>query len=1511
MMQFMHNRLSCLSLGFVMLLMCFSSPGYGAELKPLLQPLTVEQGLSRGSIQHLHIDNDGFLWIATSNGLNRFDATRNLIVGANNPKLAGLDFNQLLEPSPDQMLAVAGQVGIFSIDKTSGATRLILDLSKHEQLELPSLTEVIVQDQHHLLVAINSSVYRFHLGTGQLTELFNLTQAQVELGWIRQLWIYQQQLLVGSNRGLFHVDLSTGQFQQVKLAMHSQQPGQQMIRHLYQAGEHLWISGGSSLHQIALTELAKPVADWQPKVVLTDIRVTRMLQYQQRLLLATSSGLFEYDESTGSNTFLWRFSQGNQEIAQDIITEVVATADGGLWLATIDEGVYYWHPRSTAFTNIKLKSSELRADNQSIMASFGAMAVAEGQANQLWVGSGYGLQLLDLSTGKFKEFNYPAEIPADFGRTLSRIYRENDDSLWLRSTNSLRYFSTSQQQFLAAPLLDPQLNSLLTTATRGHFRDPQGDFWFYNLEQYYRYRPSLGTIEPLPGLLEQVPIQLAGRFLGQLPGDSNQMMLSAHDQLWLYDVQQQQARLIFQTADYQPSFVRFADKMSQGPDGTLWVTFNGVGLLGFDQNLQLVHHFHEQNQLLSNNVYASELDHNGHLWFSGNYGLSRLDTQSLRIEHFSRKDGLASYAFNIGASTRLSNGHLVFGSRQGITLVDPGRFVEQPLAPKIAITAIRGLDQAASATLANLNGQTFNFNYDVPGIEIQFSSLNFRDSSKITYRLWLEGAQQLDYPEQTQPQIVFPQLQPGTYRFYVAAVSPMTGLQSEPAQIQLVVRAAPWRTQTAYLSYAALLFLFALLWWRNRRRQRRLLAQAHQKVTISEQRLKQALEAVDSGAWEWHSHKNSIFAQRVHSLLGYSEALDPLTMQQHLSLIHVEDRDAYQQAWQRFTSAPDKTFDHSYRMQHKNGNWLWFRDIGKVTELSPQQKIERVAGTYSNITETRATKEKARLFGEAFQQTRDWVVLLDLEQRVIAANQSFSDVFGNMDEYLTNPRTHDLGISLNRRRFYTKLLAGMTVNQHWQGEELVQCPDGSERPTLINITAVGDDLQVEFFVLVFTDITAQKQAEDDLRYLASYDTLTGLPNRALLMDRIYHGIEQAKRERRSLALCFIDLDKFKQINDSLGHDIGDLLLKKVAKRLTDTLRLTDTVARLGGDEFVVLLEAYKNDDNISHVARKMIKTIGEPMQLGAHTVSVSPSIGIAVFPEDAHDAKELLKHADVAMYHAKDSGRNNFQFFINEMNEKAYMQLARETKLRAGYLQSEFCNFYQPIYDSRQQKVVGAEVLMRWQSETGMVPPTEFIPLAEDLNLIVPMTLTLLERALGDLQQWHHAGYRLYLSVNLSTRHLEQDDLALQTSNLLQKYQLPASCLRFEVTESALMQDHESAIATMLALSELGIQLALDDFGTGYSSLKYLKELPIDAIKIDRSFVKDIGIDSNDETIIDAMLSMANSLGMYCIAEGVETEQQLAFFSQRQCYLIQGYLFGKPMPAVEFGARLASERDLV
>jgi diguanylate cyclase (GGDEF)-like protein/PAS domain S-box-containing protein len=1471
---------------------CLSPEIYAVS--PLLTPLTTEQGLSQGTVQKLHIDSKGFLWVATASGLNLYDGTQVRQFSPKNYSFQDLSIVQLVEDESNRFWIAASNVGVFQLDKTTGATELVLALSAQENIVNAVLYDLVVEDDEHLLLAINRSVYRFNIKHRQLQKLFEFDAPNNIMSRIRQLVLHQRQLFIATSLGLFSVDLASSKHTEIVLG----KPGLS-IRSILIAGQQLWVAQGKALYRLETGQLHNP------QKILDDLQINDMLQSNEGLLLGSNTGLFSLPTDSNQPRLLWRFTDSHNEIGQDIITQLIASPDGGYWLASLDDGAYYWHPKTTLFQSITLAPIEKNLIGMNVSR---AATLAVGLEQQLWVGNDDGVKSIDLQHNSVTVHPYPAKLPENFRNRVNRLYPDNQGNLWLRAGLGLHYFSAKTQEFLALPLQDQAQLKLLQQQVLGVWYSPEQEFWFFNQTDYYRYQPASGALTVVDGLKEQLPVSDARKIIGTLPNQPELLLIGATDQLWTFNLKTKRANRVYQVSPYQPLLGRFAHAMILDNNNILWVAFDGVGLLGFDSaDFKLRHQFNTGNILQSNRLNALEQDNNGNLWLSSDVGISKFDPINLRVEHFSKKDGLPSNEFIFAASARLADGDLVFGNNRGVTRFNPALLQEPPQAPNIVITSIQALNQQAAPTFTDISNQTFAFDYQAQGLKIEFSSLNFRDQSKIRYKFWLEGQQELHYPLQVTPSVIFPELAAGEYQFKVQAISQTTGLTSPVASLTVRIQPAPWFSFFAIGSYGAIALILAAFWLYNRRANKRLLASAQSKVQVSELRLKQALDAVNSGVWEWHERRNNIYAQRVHVMLGYSEELNPVSLTQHVTLIHPDDQDGYLNAWHKFLATIDRTFDHTYRMQHKTGHWLWFRDIGKVTETDGNKAL-RVIGTYSNITETRATKEKARLFGEAFQQTRDWVVLLDPEQRVIAANQSFTDVFGNMDEYLSKPQKHDLGISLNRRRFYVRLLANMTANQHWQGEELVISPDGKELPTLINISAVGESDSVEFFVLVFTDITAQKQAEENLRYLANYDALTGLPNRSLLMDRILHGIDQAKREKRSLALCFIDLDKFKQVNDSLGHDVGDLLLKQVAKRLTSTLRLTDTVARLGGDEFVVLLESYKDDNNVSHVARKMLKAISEPMQLGNQTLSVSPSIGIALYPEDAADARELLKHADVAMYYAKDSGRNNFQFFIEEMNQKAHMQLARETRLRSALLLDQFINFYQPIYDSRSRQMIGVEVLMRWQNEEIIVPPAEFIPLAEDLRLIVPMTQALLLRAFQDLQQWHEAGFPVYVSVNLSPRHLEQAQLAVETAALLTQFKIPASCLRFEVTESALMQDHQSAIATMLALSKLGVQLALDDFGTGYSSLKYLKELPIDAIKIDRSFVKDIGVDRNDETIIEAMLSMANSLGMYCIAEGVETQQQLEFFTARQCYFIQGYLLGKPMRAEDLLQKMHNER---
>lgn len=1473
---------------------------------PLLRPLTPDLGLSQGSIYDVLLDQDGFLWVATDGGLNRFDGTRVTQPGTAKHNLHAVSFTRLLLDNNQQIFAATAGGDIYRYQELDGKMELFSQLKQQdENLLHPFISAMVQYDDSSFLVATRNTLYQVSSQTGQAVKHFSLAELGHPEGWLRGLLVWQHYVMLAAFNGIIVYDTQSGHQQYLPhLPAGSENADNSHVKVLNLHQDRLWVGTVAGLYSINLADVEAYLQHGRSYAIKTELaepNVWKLLWQGDTVLIPSERGLLRYVPQSGEVTTLLQFSKAGLGLFEDSIIDVVADKDGGFWLASRDDGMYYWHPQSEAFRQLsrRLDPAVLSSDKVYSLYQDGAV---------LWVATANGLNRLPAQPDSNSAF-FVSDDPKSLQHqgAIYLILPAGEHGLWLHTGIGLRYFDKQTLTQSAPPLHDSANQTLLDHFSYSYFLYGQ-QLYFFRQGQVYRYHTGTYQISQITAALPDVAIDSNTLIFHQLAGPGGGLLLSKPDEIWLWQPDSQRSRLLYRHNDYQPHLNRLTDTAVTDKYNRLWLGMPGVGLLGFDlTTLQLQHQLLPGQQQVPDTIYDLQAAANGDLWFSSHQGLGRLNPQTLQIELFSRDDGLDTHEYNSGASAIHHNGQLVYGSMRGLTFVSADKLQPQRNDNPVIITGISVLNGQFKPLHTNLNNRHLSLSHQDQGITLQFSAMNFSRNHKLRYRYWLTGSSELTYPTQRSGTVVFPQLDSGSYQFNVVSVSPETGEESPVASLTLTIKPAPWLSGWAIALYLLVSSLIVFRFYRFRQRQQREIKAAHDKVKQSAQRLKQALASVDSGAFEWQAQHNSLFAVRMHNMLGYAENMNMLTMQQHISLIHPDDVDSYHSRWQRFMQDPQQGFDCTYRLKHREDHWLWFRDQGKATSLDSANRPLQMIGTYSNITETRANQEKARLFGEAFQQTRDWVVILDTQQRVMTANQSFCSAFANMELYLDQPRTHHLGISLVRRRFYTGLLRDMAPGEHWQGEELVITPDGRERPTLINISAIAEPDQPTFYVLVFTDITAQKLAEDELRYLANYDALTGLPNRALLMDRIYHGIDQARRDKRSLALCFIDLDKFKQINDSLGHDIGDLLLKEVARRLTLTLRDSDTVARLGGDEFVVLLEGYKAQDNISHVARKMLTVVSEPMQFGTHTVGISPSIGIAVFPEDALNATELLKHADVAMYHAKEAGRNNFQFFTAEMNEKAHMRLARETRLRSALKNDEFINYYQPIVNSLTRQVVGAEVLLRWQSADGLISPAEFIPLAEELRLIINMTNLLLERALRDLQHWHKNGHLIYLSVNISPQHLEQLSLAEHTRQLLKKYDIPASYLRFEVTENGLMRDHESAIETMLSLSFLGVQLALDDFGTGYSSLKYLKELPIDGIKIDRSFVQDIGIDSSDETIIEAMLSMANSLGMYCIAEGVETEQQLAFFSRRQCYLIQGYLFGRPMPAAQMAEFLLQE----
>jgi diguanylate cyclase (GGDEF)-like protein/PAS domain S-box-containing protein len=571
--------------------------------------------------------------------------------------------------------------------------------------------------------------------------------------------------------------------------------------------------------------------------------------------------------------------------------------------------------------------------------------------------------------------------------------------------------------------------------------------------------------------------------------------------------------------------------------------------------------------------------------------------------------------------------------------------------------------------------------------------------------------------------------------------------------------------------------------------------------------------------------------------------------------------------------------------------------------LSPLDTEEGtlVSSAIRDITERKLAEQSLRLAAQVFENSREGILIADRERRIISINRACTEITGYSAEAMVGETMRNLRSELHDDTFYDRIWNEIHTTGHWQGELSSRRSNGESYVAWVTVTAVRNRDIVTNYIAIFSDISERKEAESRIQFMAEHDFLTRLPSRALLLDRLEQAIAVAKRKDTMAAVLFIDLDRFKNVNDSLGHNVGDKLLQEVARRLQKCVRSVDTISRQGGDEFVIVLVDVGSMEQVAHIAGSIMRAIATPYQIDAFEINITSSIGVSIFPNDGADIDTLIKNADVAMYHAKESGRNDYQFFSNEMNVRIAEKLMLESSLRKAIDRNEFVLHYQPQMEFSSGRTVGAEALIRWQHpDLGLLLPARFIAAAEDSGLIVPIGDWVLRAACLQARAWLDKGYPIVVSVNVSVAQFRQKSLPKNVANALKFADLEPQYLELEITESILADDTYDAIGTLLALRKIGVKLAIDDFGTGYSSLSYLKRFTIDKLKIDRSFVHDITINQSDAEITSAIIAMAKNLKLKVIAEGVETREQLSFLEARGCDEFQGFYLSKAVAPSEF-----------
>ncbi|MGV8900213.1 MAG: bifunctional diguanylate cyclase/phosphodiesterase [Burkholderiaceae bacterium] len=681
-----------------------------------------------------------------------------------------------------------------------------------------------------------------------------------------------------------------------------------------------------------------------------------------------------------------------------------------------------------------------------------------------------------------------------------------------------------------------------------------------------------------------------------------------------------------------------------------------------------------------------------------------------------------------------------------------------------------------------------------------------------------------------------------------------------------------------------------------------------EKLAGSEQRMELALHGADLGLWDWDIASGKFtHNQRMLAMLGYTVEATEANSELFAALLHPDDLPQIKAALYPHLKGDTPGFEVAYRLRHKNQHWVWLMARGKVVERDAHGRAVRMAGTNLDITDSVLAEQQLRVAAAAFE-SQVGMFVTDAHQVIQRVNHAFTEITGYSAEDAVGQTPRLLSSGRHEAPFYAAIWESIARTGAWKGEIWNCRKNGETYPQWLTITVVKNLVgEVSHYVSTLTDITMRKEAENEIRHLAFFDPLTLLPNRRMLLDRLRHALATSKRSGHEGALLFIDLDNFKTVNDTLGHDKGDLLLQQVAQRLSVCVREGDTVARLGGDEFVVMLEDLSA---LPHTAATQAKAIGEKILaalnqvylLTDHVYHSSSSIGVSLFNHYQGGVDALLQRADLAMYQAKAAGRNTLRFFDPEMQTVVTARATLEAGLRQALQDYQFRLYYQPQV-GENGRLAGAEALLRWQHpRRGLVLPGEFIPLAEESGLILPIGQWVLESTCVQLSNWATQAEmaQLTLAVNVSARQFHQPDFVLQVLAVLERTGANPQQLKLELTESLLLKDVEDTIDKMHQLKAHGVHFALDDFGTGYSSLSYLKRLPLDHLKIDRSFVLDVLNDADDAIIVSTIVALAHGLGLGVIAEGVETEAQQKFLAELGCPAYQGNLCSQPLALAEF-----------
>ena len=1476
--------------------------------------LAANDELAQGTINSVLQDRSGLVWIATQGGLHRYDG-HEVVLYQHQADVAGT-----LPESFVTALAETGGGQLFIGTSRRGVVRLDRAHARFVPVPTPSERRALRDTVTALATDLDDGLWigsQFGLErvdrNGQRRDVLRLEGNRFRM--LRQIALCRDgAMLVASGVGAY--EIARGSLEAT--AVDASTTGSELSAAFCSASGTRWLAASGKLFRLAAdgVELGwQPPPEW-PRGAIVDIAEDAA---GQLWLALQGAGLARLDPNSGAALLLRSDARIAGSLPENSVRDLFVDRSGLLWVGSDLQGLAFTDPAGAKFTYLY----DADAGDREVDANNIRSLLADGTRG-LWIGSeGDGLRHYDFDTRRFEshlaelaELLAPGEVQPRV--RINALAHAADGALWVGTHRGmLRYDPARRSGKVLA--VDAQRNDALPDAdVRSLATGADGSLWIGTLNGgLVRYEPARERWERFPPASDDAAAGLWHASVMALHEDrSGRVWIGTLGGLNVYErATGRLHKIATREGDNQGLAGDRVRSILESTDGDIWIgTHNGLNhLLSYENGQARFRAYLISDGLANDTIYGLLDDADGRIWASTNRGISMLDPERGEVRNFLARDGLQGLEFNGGAQTRLGDGRLAFGGTHGLNWLLPKAMAPSSFEVPLAFTSVQiGSKRRRIDDPAHFNEILLTADDRVLMLGIAALDYAAPEHNRYRYRLLGYDDQWVDLG--TRREVALTNLAPGGYELQVLGSNHDGRYATAPLSARVTVAPAWWQTRLAR-GGAALALVASLFGYIAHRRRSLLRLQAqHDQLKLYSDRLSLALWASRDGFWDWDIRSDRMFLSGPEEFLdGQRETEIPGQFWRD-RVVHGDDRERVLAALQAHLDGQREHYECEYRVYTRQKRVTWIAARGRATERDSDGTITRVAGTFRDVSIERDRDRDRRIAQEVIRCMSEAVCVTGLDFRFSSVNGAFSRITGYADHEVIGVEAGILDSDQHPREFYQELRNTMIARGHWSGELWQRRKDGEQFLSWLEISEIRDAAGVRtHWVAVISDITDRKRAEQELRYLANYDTLTGLPNRTLLSERLAHALIRARRLGTKVAVLFLDLDRFKHVNDSMGHAAGDRLLKAAAARIVTSVRESDTVARLGGDEFTILLEDLPDSTEAERVAQKMLATFGSPLEIdGRQEVVITPSIGISLYPEHGQLPTDLLKHADTAMYHAKERGRNTYQVYDDAMDTRVRLRANLASQLQRAMERKELSLVFQPKMALRDNRIVGAEALLRWDNGTlGPIPPSTFIPIAEETGLIVPIGDWVLREACRQIGRWSEAGLAMHtIAVNVSALQLFRGDLVRRLREILAEMRVPAHRLELELTESMLMANPEQSIATLTQIKALGVHLSVDDFGTGYSSLAYLKRLPIDTLKIDKTFVGDLTTDPDDEAIVSTVIMMAHSLGLDVIAEGVETNDQLRYLTEQKCDEVQGNLISAPLEAERILQFLLDRRDL-